>query len=778
MYAPPEIALPFAASLAILCVIERIIYAMASVLTIKADNYKYSASSYFVMSALDGALQTLVAAVFTITGIISGLISTFFWAIALIILGALMYVTYEQSPWIWTDLIRSYNASLGPFLHETVFNMLSVSNLVFKGLVPLYNAVVFLITQLLTGFFLPTVITEISIFNDLGASLFGLGKAFSYSSFVWIKELVFECPVSSGDLCFDLSKRTLDFVAPMAELRDSVGHSVLFTRRICGLATPVIDMLTYPFMDLNFATGFHKLANAILYLVFQMPHVTHIRCTRHRSEGALMCTPDLEPVFDFIVSGIRDMGYMVNNWLNVVYVIVQAALGFSVPQCDSALIPPVLNPGPVRDLVFGQNQTAIVGLTGWTMAITDGRTVLYYSQGSTRLSSFPSPINISHGVAAVSYGKASDRDVTSLSAKSSGTTTSVLGCSCVSSVQRLQIQCSILPFDGLTGTESGFIPVLFQQGSATESLLKCNDIDLSVQAVRWPATRFSGTPTSTNDDCLTTKSCSKVDATVWVIPRAKCGRESTLCDCYPFCMGVRLAKSQNQAIVLYSAEQWRSKVYAVQRDCNLFSIGGEFDAAVNKGLGGGSSTTVLTDGSTAQYVSRSTGLACVDNFLTTSIINRTLHPAYDNPTEPYLRLSDAPFVVSGDTVFTSHKRGDGTYAVRVERLTGVSNNEFSLSLVSENFPASPPPTVPSAIFSQYPKDRLTTPYARQSSLAVSSRDYVFYAVNPATEVFSAYLNYCRNNGEKIDQFGLMTEPWKARISPTTARGHSMRASCN
>ena len=93
MYAPPEIALPFAASLAILCVIERIIYAMASVLTIKADNYKYGASSYFVMSAFDGALQTLVAAVFTISGIISGLISTFSWAIALIILGALMYVT-------------------------------------------------------------------------------------------------------------------------------------------------------------------------------------------------------------------------------------------------------------------------------------------------------------------------------------------------------------------------------------------------------------------------------------------------------------------------------------------------------------------------------------------------------------------------------------------------------------------------------------------------------------------------------------------------------------
>jgi len=84
---------------------------------------------------------------------------------------------------------------------------------------------------------------------------------------------------------------------------------------------------------------------------------------------------------------------------------------------------------------------------------------------------------------------------------------------------------------------------------------------------------------------MSSKTCSKIDATIWVVPRSNCGRESTACNCYPFCMGIRLAKSQNQAIVLYSAQQWRSKVYAVQRDCNLFSIGKTFDATVNAGLG-------------------------------------------------------------------------------------------------------------------------------------------------------------------------------------------------
>ena len=160
--------------------------------------------------------------------------------------------------------------------------------------------------------------------------------------------------------------------------------------------------------------------------------------------------------------------------------------------------------------------------------------------------------------------------------------------------------------------------------------------------------------------------------------------------------------------------------------CSSDLIPGEFDAAVDKGVSSPSGvTSVLMDGSDVKYVSRSTGETCVDNFLVTTIINRTVHPAYPAPSESYLRLSDFPMVISGDTVLTVTHRGDGTYSVRVERLTGLSGNEFTISLVSENFPANPPPSVPSALFTQFPKDRLTVPYARQSTLAVSSRDYVF-----------------------------------------------------
>ena len=256
---------------------------------------------------------------------------------------------------------------------------------------------------------------------------------------------------------------------------------------------------------------------------------------------------------------------------------------------------------------------------------------------------------------------------------------------------------------------------------------------------------------------MTSQSCNKVDATVWVTPRVGCDSESAVCDCFPFCMAARLTGSQNAPLVFYSASQWRSKVFLVARDCNLHTM--------SQGFTGTKSGAVAFDGVTSVQASASRGvqfvggsqetISCVDNMLVTTLVNRSLHPAYDTPTPAFLRNQFTPFVITGDTALTSVRHGDGGYTVRVERLTGAAGHEFTLSVVSNNFPAVPPPSVPSALFKQYPRDHLTIPYSRLGTIAVSSRDFVFYAVNPAIEVFDAYLHYCRNNGERIDQFGLI-----------------------
>jgi hypothetical protein len=107
----------------------------------------------------------------------------------------------------------------------------------------------------------------------------------------------------------------------------------------------------------------------------------------------------------------------------------------------------------------------------------------------------------------------------------------MLGCTCAQdTVIGLQVQCSVLQFNGLLDNETGIVPVFFQQGSTVQRALKCSEVDIVVQSVRWPATRFSGG--SGNQDCATSRTCNKVDATVWLIPReGVCGGLSAKCDC-------------------------------------------------------------------------------------------------------------------------------------------------------------------------------------------------------------------------------------------------------
>jgi hypothetical protein len=754
MYASIDLALPLAAALVIFFLVERFISAVIGLFWSRESELKQAMSHQFLSSSAEALTNLCFSALYTVTSMASALVTAMLWVSIVLLLSSILYVTYEQAPWVWTDLARAYNAFLGPFIQNTIVELLRLSNTVFKGIIPIWNGFFFFASRLLNGYFLPTMIQEALTFGNIGLAMYNFSKHSALSLFAWIHTAVVPCPASSGDACFDLLDRTLDIVTPMADVRDTVGHFVGIVRSICDPITPIFDILTFPLMDLNLAKGVHNIVNAVLYLVVQMPETTHLRCSRHGGEAALMCTPDMDPFFSFLVTGIRDIGRMVDNWVEVAFVIVRGALGFTPSACDGAvLMPTALFPGTLRSALFGSNQTAVVGLGGWLMAITNGVSVAYHGQGRMRVAAWPSPINISHGVAAVTYSSSSDRDVSRLSSSAySSTATAVMGCKCVSNGQKIQLQCTILPYEGLLANQTHLIPVFFQQGDTIERSLRCSDIDIVVQSVRWPATRFSSSSTPL-PECSLTRTCNQVDATVWVVPRSNCDRESTVCNCFPFCMATRLSGSQASPLVMYSADQWRSKVYVVKRDCNLQSDGLS-SHTVSDSITDSPVVTTQATGESPQFISSTQKLACTDNLLVTSIINRTMHPAYTNPTAAFLRNPAAPFVITGDTIFTSIKHGDGRYTVQVERLTGSTGSEFTLSQVTGSFPSYPPVNVPADLFAQYSKDHVTTPYARQATLAVSSRSFVFYAVNPSMHVYDAYLTYCRG-GVDLPQFGLI-----------------------
>lgn len=764
MYSSVDIAPVLAAALLCFLILERIVSALIGLVWSDESELKQAMSYQFLNSFLEMTTNLAFSALYSALSLASALVTVLLWVSVVMLMGSILYVTYEQAPWVWTDLARAYNAFLGPFVNTTIVGTADVVNTVFKGVVPLWNGFFFFINRLLSGYLLPTVISESITFGRIGVSLYEFSKHSALSLFNWVQPVAITCPVSDGDACFSLVDRTLDIVTPMASVRDVVGHLVGVVRNICDPVTPIFDIVTFPLMDLNLAKGVHNIVNSILYLVVQMPEITHLRCSRHGDEASLMCTPDMDPFFSFLTTGIRDIGRMVDNWVEVIFVIVQGVLGTrSTPACESSVLsPPMLSSGQLRSTLFGSNQTVVVGLGGWLMAVTDGAIIAYHGQGKMRMAAWPSAVNVSHGVAAVTYSTSSDRDVTRLSSSAyASTATALMGCKCVSDGQRIQLQCSIFPYEGLLANQTSFVPVFFQQGTTIEQSLKCSDIDIVVQSVRWPATRFSSVTTPL-PDCSLTSTCNQVDATVWVVPRSNCDRESTVCSCHPFCMATRLAGSQASPLVLYSADQWRSKVYIVKRDCNLQSS----TSAMQDGLSVSALVddapvvTTQTSNESPQFISSplpEQTLSCTDNLLVTSIINRTVHPAYTNPTAAFLRNPSAPFVITGDTIFTSIKHGDGTYSVQVERLTGFTGSEFTLSQVTGRFPAYPPVKVPADLFAKYPKDHVTMPYARQATLAVSSRNFVFYAVNPSMQVYDAYLHYCRVgvSSTELPQFGLI-----------------------
>lgn len=137
------------------------------------------------------------------------------------------------------------------------------------------------------------------VFQAIGQSVFDLIKHLVYSLSVYISTVVLDCPPVYGDACFDLVNRTLDIMTPMADARMLVSHVVVLSHGVCGFADPVMDMLSYPFMDINFAEAVHSFVNAVLYLFVQVPNVTYMRCMRFGGQEPLMCTLTSTPCMHF-----------------------------------------------------------------------------------------------------------------------------------------------------------------------------------------------------------------------------------------------------------------------------------------------------------------------------------------------------------------------------------------------------------------------------------------------------------------------------------------------
>lgn len=730
-------AVPFAVSLVLICVFERVINAVMC-LVFRVSPWKQLAAQNVLVRMVDlgASLGTVVTRTLVDVGV--RLLGLWILFVTAFVIFSAIWVTYEEYPETWIGMVRFYNANLGPFLSYWFVMPLQVADILLRALLPLWDAGVWWTKAVLFQGLLPIVIQEIKTLLRIATTLFLLAQDTATALQVFAES--FKC---EGEACLVPENRAFDLLSGMGQVRQLVALTRELLAVFCGTVSAPLDLLVFPLLDLNFAIGVHNLWNFLLQALTVIPHTTTVRCSMafDNTFGVMMCIPDLEPAFNFLVAGISSMGLMVDNWVNVAFALVQNAVTGTAPTCDAAT--PQLTPTAfMGSAVFGRNFTAVVGLTQWMYAVTDGYTAIYKGSDDrgVRTQRWPYAMDASLGVAAVSYGPMSDLDASTVTAArtvGSLQTTAMMACNCSNTDAGIEILCAILPLNGLPSGKAAanyLLQVLFPDEMTARILGTCDQVDIAVHSNRFSATRYatkpvglgSSTATLPSPDCVTRGTCREVDATVYVVPRCGASESSMAClslNCFPFCMAVRPAGSSNNNLQLVPASRWRTGYTTLAQDCAM------------------STSTVLNVGTSLSPTRTSSTVASPPGQLTSGIATgvfasgptRACQPVQrvisfqpsqaGVPLRAATRLPAQPLFTTGDTVFTERALGGGASAVVIERLTSDDHSTFTLSTLSQDFPALASLAVQSDENTFDDPGRMLIPSAGyyQPTIAVSSR---------------------------------------------------------
>lgn len=487
------------------------------------------ASMQLVGSLVSLGTTFFSAVINALTGALVAMSSLLVWASIVTVVLALIFYVQRSSPALLVSAVQEYNESYGPMLHRIIFIPLQMGDVVFSAVVPLWNGVLKLIKVLIHEVVIESLAANAGLVIDFGKAFANLCKHLAVQIPGYITSVATPCDYAvEGDLCYEPGHgRTLDLITVMADVRTMAAAVSRLGLGVCAAATAPLNIAMFPLMDINFAKAIHNIVNAALYTVVQLPSVTALRCANHGADkqGAalLMCLPDFNPPINMLVAGVRSLGIMVDNWLDVSSIIVQKflrLLGDDEASCEQQARS--LAPAFYSRQLFASNarNKIVVGLTPGLYAVTDGVHAQYfnhYDSVDTIASPFVWPIEIDtrYGVAAVTYRANSgseERDDSSGDA-----TTTMLGCRCTDNqgLPPMRIQCALAmknvaaasyaasrgntgnagttdddPAVNLQRALGSVFDVVFQQRS-TADYMTCAMAQISVQSVRWPATRFT-----------------------------------------------------------------------------------------------------------------------------------------------------------------------------------------------------------------------------------------------------------------------------------------------
>ena len=676
------LAIPFGLSLLVWSLTGALLHAVATLACRTSKLKRYTSKQMLIAFAMT-TTSSAATGVRTATRVLGGVLRLWLMWLVIFLFFSTLYVTFTEFPETWIGAARMYNQHAGPYVNQVVLLPLQMLDLVLRGLLPVWNSAVWFLKALLVQGLLPVLVEQGETVVQMAGALVSLAQSLSEALNEWLTSFLCQ-----GDACLQPERGVLNLFPSMLAVRrfGLLGSQLGYA--FCSTLSAPLDIVLYPLLDVHLAEAVHNLVNAVLQLVSVIPHTTAVRCKEKDSSSqfaVLMCSPDLAPFFNFLAAGFASLGLVIDNWINVAFLIVETVLGNDPPQCataDNAMIPDLL---AADDAFQGSSgRVVVVGLTDWLYSVTDGQTALYlgHNDGAqAKVGRWPYPVDTSMGVAAVGYSGLQDLDVSAFSSgKTAGAmqTTAMLGCNCSDTgALGMRVVCAILPMSGVpveAALEDYRLEVLFSDASAAQ-LYTCSGVDIYVRSVRWSYTRYEARPEERTYDCISRGTCRELDATVWLVPR--CGQDAatsqnaeTACiqtaPCMPFCMAARAAGSGRTNLAFVRAGRWREGATILGQDCTLADSGPE---SVQLGMprsgvtsrAGSTQAGLLQTGGTAIYGVVQPGVTriCQPALGVTSVVDKPPRVGYS------VVLEGQPFALTGDTVLTTVALGGTTASVQV-----------------------------------------------------------------------------------------------------------------
>jgi len=713
------------------------------------------------------------------------------------VVAVLSVVLAEYTPSMLTFVTRAYNRSVAPVVN-TVLELSVLVNGLFRFLLPVYNALVYVPLQIMEQVVGPLAWQYAEKIPDMIANCTLAATALVLSLVEYIKRLG-RCSLGAVEACGDAASCGSSFVeydvncfANPAFLTVDVMTTGVYTRRVfgsvrevledtCSVSAALVNLMLYPLLDFNLYKAVHCFVNSALSVVNGVV-ATASRCKYLQATGAsavdaaVGCTPDFLPMVLLWVEMARSVGSLVDNWLNTAAIVVLEAITGKDAGCGAYGIESTVAEA-IQVFESDAARVRVVGLTEKTVAVTDGVHALYRSDSTQAWGSFvwPMPVSVLNGIAAVQANLASEGD------DADELRSGLLGCECLDTPAGIELACATVPLMGgnldmdsaynmSTIHNINFDTVRTDGMTCARTMVRVVPLKFSKRRMGVPA--GVGRDVDQNDPYNifglsgTQVSPFSVDAAIYVQPL--CGGEGPEClpltdSCYPWCMGLHVAGLGGQNISIMNAVRWEEYVSVRQTDCGVELDDGRKTCAPTNKLS--VMVATLMDGKEQPSRCGLPTTMCVTNDHVVSSIavqeyaqgSHTL-AALKKSTGPVVRTSDQPFAVAGDFMLTIlesrqwqqvrrevvvsrlYDAGSGMFGL-AEELTIVRNRRRVEAVVCQTIDST-------GCYATAAKNGLIVmpvsyfSYDNGRIPAASSKWAVHWAVNPDPAVLSPLYHYC------------------------------------